>query len=130
MVTYFFYRYMIILYPQQGVSKLIQLMVMSCKKCFRFVLRMIVQVFCNSPRNGNAVIGTSAAANLVQQNQATVRQVMQDACRFIHLHHKSRFAERNIIRAAYGRENFSSGDSTFMVEMNETASILHNLSDR
>src|ERR1041385_5318838 len=106
MVTYFFYRYMIILYPQQGVSKLIQLMVMSCKKCFRFVLRMIVQVFCNSPRNGNAVIGTSAAANLVQQNQATVREVMQDACRFIHLHHKSRFSRRNIIRGAYARENF------------------------
>src|SRR3546814_9981913 len=67
---------------------------------------MIVNVFSNGPGNGNAVICTGSATDLVQEDQAPGRNIIKNIGRFIHLHHEGRFSGRKIIRSANTGKEF------------------------
>ena len=47
-----------------------------------------MQIFSNTPGNGNAIISGCSSANFIQQYQAAGRDIINDGSRFIHLHHK------------------------------------------
>src|SRR3546814_3555155 len=67
---------------------------------------MIVNVFSNGPGNGNAVICTGSATDLVQEAQAPRRNLIKNIGRFIHLHHEGRFSGRKIVRSANPGKEF------------------------
>ena len=62
-------------------------MIMSGKQCFGFH-PVFMEVFHHGPCYGNSVIGTGPPADLIEQNKAAVREVIQDTCSFVHLNHE------------------------------------------
>ena len=66
---------------------------------------VVVKVFDHRPSDRNAVVGRRAAADFVEQHDAAVRNVIEDAGRFEHLDHEGRLALRNVVRSPDAREN-------------------------
>ena len=58
---------------------------------------MLVNVLHNRPSDGNAVVCRGSPPQLVKKHQAAWREIVQDVGSFIHLYHKGRFADGNII---------------------------------
>ena len=65
----------------------------------------IVQLLHHRPRDGQAVEGGGAAADLVQQHQATRREVVQDRRRLHHLDQERRLAAREVVLRAHAGED-------------------------
>ena len=51
----------------------------------------------NRTRNCQAIVGTGASADFIQDNQAMPRGMMQNAGGLLHLDHKRAFAGRDVI---------------------------------
>ena len=56
-------------------------------------------------RNRNAIVGGSAAADLIEKDQAGRGDIINDAGRFVHFYHESRFTAGQVIRRAYTGKN-------------------------
>ncbi len=65
----------------------------------------VMQVLDNSPRNRQAIVSARAPADLIQDNQAMPRGMMQDSGSFLHLHHERAFTGRNVILSADAGKN-------------------------
>src|SRR6218665_1598366 len=91
---------MIIPYTPEFFFQFVQFMIVRCKQCFR-LLWCIMQMFCNTPCDGDTVVCRGTAADLVQQDEAARRNVVDDACSLIHLQHKVCFASAEIIRCTH-----------------------------
>ena len=97
---------MVVLHARTHLLHLVQFMVMRGEKRLGMRRRVVVQVFDHGPRNRNTVIGARTAADFVQQHDAAVGNVIEDAGRLEHFDHKGRLALRNIVRGSHPRENF------------------------
>ena len=62
---------------------------------------VFVDVFDDRPGNGDTIVGAGSAAQLVEEDQAPVRNIVKDTGCLRHLYHKGGFARRNIIGCAY-----------------------------
>ena len=100
-ITYLLDRYIVILDALESLLHLVQLMVMGCKQGFRMSIRMFMDIFHDSPSDGNAIISTRPASQFIKENQTSRSHVVQDIRRFIHLNHKGRFTYRDIIRSTH-----------------------------
>lgn len=98
---------------------------MGGKKRFGFAPGVLVNVFHNGPGNGNAVVSTCAASQLVEKHQTAVRKVIQNAGGFIHFHHKRTFALRNIVAGTYAGENLIHHPDFGTFHRYKTANLSH-----
>ena len=64
-------------------------MIMSRKEGFGTSVSIPMQMFHHRPGNTQTIIGARASANLVQNNQAVGRTIVENVGRFIHLDHES-----------------------------------------
>jgi len=64
-------------------------MIMGSKEGFGTGVSIPVQVFHYGSGNTQAIIGARPSANLVQNNQAVGRAIVENVGRFIHFDHKS-----------------------------------------
>ena len=71
---------------------LVQLVVVSSKERAGLGLGLLVQVFDDSPRNGDAVVGGGATTQLVEEHQRSWRHIIQYVRGFRHLDHECRLA--------------------------------------
>ena len=92
------YRDVVVLDALEALLHLVQLMVMRGEERARLSLGMLVQVFDDGPRNGDAIVGTRATAQLVEEYQRVRRDIVQNVRCFGHLNHEGRLAERDIVR--------------------------------
>src|SRR5215467_7914805 len=79
----------------QFVSHRCQFVVVCCEECARSCCR--VEVLDDGSRYRQAIVGTCSPTNLIQDDQAVSRRVMQDRRRLLHLDHEGAFARRDII---------------------------------
>src|SRR5216117_3237117 len=68
---------------------------MCGKQCTR--PQLVVQMLYHRPCDCQAIIGTCSTTNLVQNNQAMLRGMMQDGRSLFHLHHKRTLARGDIV---------------------------------
>ena len=74
---------------------------MSGKKRLCTGIRMLMDIFNDRPGNRDTIVSTCSAAQLIEKNQAARRHVVQDIRCFVHLYHKSRLTDRDIIGSSY-----------------------------
>ena len=67
---------------------------------FRTTVGIVVQVFDDRPGDGDTVIGAGAASELVEEDERTRSEGVEDAGGFLHFDHKGRFASRDIVRSS------------------------------
>ena len=106
LVAHLLDRDVVVLHPGAHLLHLVQLVVMRGEKRLGAGRGGVVKVFDHRPGDRNAVVGRRAAADFVEQHDAAVRNVIEDAGRFEHLDHESRLALRNVVRSPDARENF------------------------
>ena len=66
---------------------------------------LVVQVLRHGPRDGDAVEGRGAAADLVQDDERARRGVVEDVGRLLHLDEEGRAAAREVVGRADARED-------------------------
>ena len=87
--------------------------------------RVVVQVLDHCPGNRDAVVGARSASDLVQQHDAAVRNVVENARRFQHLDHEGRFALRDVVRGPDAREDLVHNPDMRRVGRNERTHLRH-----
>ena len=75
-------------------------MVMGGKQGFCPQFFPVHAVFQHRPGNGHTVKGTGASADFVQQNQAVLGGIFQNARHLVHFHHKGRLSAGQVIGGA------------------------------
>jgi len=96
--------HMVVLHAGAHLLHFVQLVVVCGEERLGVRRRVVVQVLDHRPGDGNTVVGTRAAADFVQQDDAAVGDVIEDAGRFEHLDHEGRFALRDVVRRPDARE--------------------------
>ena len=76
---------------------------MRCKQ--RLCAHLVVQVLDDAPRQAQPVERARAPANLIQDDQAAGRRVVQDVRRLAHLHHEGGLSARQIVACSDARED-------------------------
>ena len=89
-----------------------------------------MQIFDRSPRNRQPVVGRSAAANFIQQDQRPRRRRVQDRRRLRHLDHESRAAARQIVARADAGEHAVDHAQPRRARRNERAHLRQNHDQR
>ena len=69
-------------------------------------MNVFMQVLHNAPGYTDTIVSAGATAYFVQQYQASLRNIIDDAGRFVHLHHKSTFATAQVIAGTHTGKNF------------------------
>src|SRR5437588_5874990 len=64
-----------------------------------------MQVFDDGTRNGEAIIGTGASTNFIQDNQTMPGSMVDDGGGLFHFHHEGAFPRGDIILGTYARKN-------------------------
>ena len=67
---------------------------------------LFVQVFHDGPSNADAVVCRRSAPQLVEKNQRTGRNIVENVRCFGHFYHESRLALRNIVARPHARKDF------------------------
>ena len=93
-----------ILDPLVLVFKVVELVVVGCEEAFCAVAPL-VQVLHKGAGYGHSVVGGRAAANLVQEHQGALGEVVHNHRCLQHFHHKGGFSAGNVVRSANAREN-------------------------
>ena len=81
-------RYIIVLDTREECFHIVQFVIVRGKKRTGMSLLVLVDMLHDSPCNGDAVIRGSAAPQLIEEHQASGREVVQDIGGFIHLDHE------------------------------------------
>src|SRR5580658_6661120 len=108
----------------QLVLQLVEFVVMRGKEGLRLV-RRLVEEFGDAPGDGNAVVCGGTSSDLIEQDQAACGEVVEDAGRFIHFHHKCRFTAAKVVGCADpGKDLIGEGDPGY-VAGDEAADMRH-----
>src|SRR5437762_10587728 len=75
-------------YARQQLRYLDQFVIMRSEEGACATAFIVVQVFDDGTRNGKTIVGAGTPSNLVEDDQAAGRSVMQDVGRLDHLNHK------------------------------------------
>ena len=94
----------VVLDTLEALLHFVQFMVVRSKQCTCFGFRMLMDMLHNRPGDRNTVVGRCTSSQLIKEHQAARRQVIQDICCLIHLYHKCRFSNRNIIAGTHTSE--------------------------
>ena len=105
-----------------------QLVIMGREKRAR--LDLVVQKFRHAPGDRKAVEGRSAAADLIQNDQAALGRVVHDVRRLVHLDHEGRLAAREIVVRADAGENAIDQTDLRARRRNEAADLRHQNNQR
>ena len=81
----------IVLDTTEVLLHFVQFVIVSGEECACLRTLMIVQIFHNSPRYGDAVVGRSASSKLVEEHERAWSDVVENVRSLRHLHHKGRF---------------------------------------
>src|SRR5712691_9650710 len=89
----------------QQLCYLNEFMVVRGEECACATAFVIVQVFDNGTSDGKPIIGAGATPNLVKDDQAARRGVVQDVSRLDHLDHKGALPRCQVVLCADARKN-------------------------
>ena len=106
LVVDFLHAHIVVLDTREILLHLIEFMIMGGKKGAGTGLDMLVQVFHNSPGNGNAVVGGGATAQLIEEHQRAGRYIVEDIGGLGHLDHKGGLTQRDIVGGSHTGEYF------------------------
>ena len=67
--------------------------------------RDVMQVFNNGTRNSEAIVGTGASTNLIQDNQAMPGSMVEDGGGLFHVYHEGALSRGDIILSTYAGKN-------------------------
>src|SRR5579859_5802768 len=92
-------------YSRQRAGKLHQLMVVRGEERLGATAFVVVQILDNGPRDGQSIVGARAASDLVENDEAARRGVMQNVRRLDHLHHEGALARGEVVLGANACED-------------------------
>ena len=95
----------VVAHARQHARQLGQLVVVGGEERLRAAARVVVQVFDDGAGDGQAVVGAGAAPDLVQDDQAARRGVVQDVRRLDHLDHEGALAGGEVVLRADAGED-------------------------
>ncbi len=98
-------RHVIVDHTAETLFHLVELMIVSGEESLGMGGAMLVDILDYSPCDRDTVIGRCAAAKLVKKYEGAFAHVIEDGCGLVHLDHKSRLSERNIVRSSDSRKN-------------------------
>src|SRR5690606_25279497 len=110
--------------PGKGALPLVKLMVMSGKER-HVAVPAFVDIFHHGPGNGDAVIGARSPPYLIKQHETTILQIIKDAGSFIHLNHRGRLTERQVIRCTHPCKYLVNYSNPRLLCRHETACLCH-----
>ena len=111
---------------REGLLHLVELMIVSGKQHLGMTGRdILVDVFDNSPGNGNAIVGRSASTQLVEEDKTARREIVENVGSFGHLYHESRFAQRDIIGSTNTGEDLIDNADMSRIGRHEAAHMSH-----
>ena len=90
----------VVFHAGKAAFQLAQLMIMGSEQGLRADFLFVQQVFHHGPRNGKAVEGAGAPADLVQDHQRTIGSAAENARRLAHFHHKGALTGRQVVAGA------------------------------
>ncbi len=117
--------HVVIAHSREELCQLSQFMVMRGKKGERFQLWMAVQILDDRPCNRKPIIGAGTAPDLVQNQQAARRGIIQYVSGLEHFHHEGRLPLVNGILSANARENTVNQPNFSLVSRYKTADLRH-----
>ena len=88
-------------------------------------LDFVVQKFRHAPGDGETVEGRSAAADLIENDEAPLGRVVHDIRRLVHLDHEGRLAAGKIVARADARENAIDQPDLRARSRDKTADLRH-----
>ena len=106
LTVYLPHRHVIVLHPTEILLHFVQFVIVGGKESACAGTLRLVQILHYRPRNAYSVVSRRATAKLIEEHKRARRHVIQDIGGLGHLHHKGRFAKRNIIRRTHTSENF------------------------
>ena len=92
LVADFLHRNVVVLDAGERVLHFIQLVVVCGKHHLGPAHGMVVQKLSDGPSDTNTIVSARTTSDFIQQHEAPRRHIIQNACRLVHLNHKSRFA--------------------------------------
>ena len=81
----------------EAAFHLVQFVVVCGKKRAGASLAVLVDVLHDGPCDGDAVVGARAATEFVEEHQAALGEVVQDAGCLVHLHHEGALADADVV---------------------------------
>ena len=84
---------------------LVQLVIMSGKEGASLRLLVLMQIFHDSPGDGNAIVGGCSTTQLIEKYQRAGRHIVQNVGSLRHLHHKGRFTQRDVVAGSHTGED-------------------------
>ena len=100
LVPYFFIGDVEVPDAAEFIFQFVQFMIVRGKKCLGLE-RRFMQVFGNTPGDGDTIVSRSTPADLIKQYQTSLREVVDDAGCFIHFHHERTFPAAEVIGGAH-----------------------------
>src|SRR5439155_21817408 len=91
---------------------------------------LIVQILGNGPSQTHAVVGAGAAADLIEDHQATVGGVVEDVGGFGNLDHESAAAPGQLVAGADAREDAVNNADPRLAGRHEAADVNHQSQQR
>ena len=116
---------MVVLDAGEGVLHLVQFVVVRGKHHLGATHGVVVEELGDGPSDADAVVSAGAAPDFVKQHKAPRRHIIQNARRLVHLHHKRRFARRDVVGGTHTGENLVHQPDTRRSRRNEATHLRH-----
>src|ERR1700754_2637510 len=85
----------------------------------------IVEVFRDAPGDGDAIVGGSAPPDLVQEDQATGCNIVDNAGCFVHFDHEGGFSTAEVVGGAYAGKDLIGERDPGCVAGDKAAHVRH-----
>ena len=100
----FFDGHIVIANSLKGLLHLVKFMIVGSKQRLG-VSAVLMDIFHDCPSDGYTVVGAGSSSEFVEEDETAFGEVIEDGSGFIHLHHKSRFAQRDVIACSDAGED-------------------------
>ena len=105
-MIYFAHRHVVVFDACKAIFHLVQFVVVRGEEGARMSGGVFVDVLDDAPRDGDTIVGGSAATEFVKKNERTVGEIVHDVGGFAHFHHKCTFSHGDVVGCSHTSKDF------------------------
>ncbi len=119
------HAHIIVFYAREETLHLVELMIVGCEERACLRLSVLVQMLHDGPRNGYAIVGRGATAQLIEEHERARRHIVQDVGGLGHLNHERRLAQREVVGRSHTGEDLVDHAHMCALCRHEAAHLCH-----